>query len=563
MRLTRAATVFAALLVVSFVSRAHSQALRPNGFGTDALKPVEEGDETFRSRERESCRGIFRKLDGTCTNPFIKVWGSTGLPQYSYAILRSAREPTGKNLPSPRLISNIMCAQPGSILSRRRLSEFTTFVGQFIDHTIIATPENPSDNMPIEIPKDDAIFANFSKGVLSFHRSVRATLSGTSDMERPINSLPSAIDLASVYGPTETRLKAMRTFKDGLMLTSGDNMLPLNTLGLVNSPTKDDRFFLAGDHRANENPTLTSLHTIFVREHNLIARQLKERFPEYDDERLFQYAKIVNTAQFQKIVFEEYFPAMTGRSLPRYTGFKSWVNPTASDIFTGMAFRVGHTMVSNKISRRGPGNVKIPDIPSTTMFFRTAKILDQGIDVFLRGAMYERSQEIDIFIVDALRNFLFTNVPQEGGFDLIALNIQRSRDHALPSYNEIRRIFRLRPARLFRHITRNRAVQSALQTAYGSVDRIEGFVGLLSEDHVRGASMGRTMLRIWKKEFERYRDGDVFYFRNMQKYPKELLDKFPRLTDMLNERETMKGVILRNTNITAAECPGQVWKSQA
>lgn len=382
-------------------------------------------------------------------------------------------------------------------------------------------------------------------------------------MVRPINSLTSAVDLVSVYGPNKKRSDAIRAFKDGLLLTSGDNLLPLNTKGFPNAPTKGSSFFLAGDHRANENPPLTSLHTIFMREHNVIARQLKKVFPDHDDETLFQYAKLVNSAQFQKIVFEEYYPAMTGRSLPRYKGFKGHINPTASDVFTAMAFRVGHTMVSNKISRRGPGNVKLPDIPMTSMFFRTAKVLDQGLEVFLRGAIFERSQEVDVFVVDALRNFLFTNVPQEKGFDLVAFNIQRGRDHALPSYNTIRTMFRMRPVRSFRQISANRAIQSALQTAYGSVDRIDGFVGLLAEEHIRGASMGRTMFRMWRDEFTRFRDGDSFFFRNTEKYPKELLDKFPRLTEIMNERETMKGVILRNTKITGAELSGPIWLSKA
>jgi hypothetical protein len=37
--------------------------------------------------------------------------------------------------------------------------------------------------------------------------------------------------------------------------------------------------FVAGDHRANEHPFLSSLHTVFMREHNRIAKLLKEYLP--------------------------------------------------------------------------------------------------------------------------------------------------------------------------------------------------------------------------------------------------------------------------------------------
>ena len=37
--------------------------------------------------------------------------------------------------------------------------------------------------------------------------------------------------------------------------------------------------FMAGDMRVNEHPFLTSLHTVFLREHNRIAKLLKEYLP--------------------------------------------------------------------------------------------------------------------------------------------------------------------------------------------------------------------------------------------------------------------------------------------
>ena len=444
---------------------------------------------------RKRCARLrFRQLDGRCTTNRNRAWGAINEPQFSYRTWHSSATPTGTHLPSARLISNIVSSQSGDILSRRRLNQLTTFMGQFLDHCLIKTPSNRAEPLNIPIPRHDRIFANFSRGQLSMHRSRRMPVRnarGRIRAHRAINTLPSAVDLTAVYGTDERRLSAMRTGAGGMLRVqrsaSGD-LLPLNTGSFQNDPANAGPFFLAGESRSNENPALTSLHTLFVREHNTIARQLHAVFPGKDDDTLFQYARVVNIAQFQKVVFEEYYPAMTGRTL-RYRGYNENVNPTVSDIFGGAAFRVGHTMVGSSVPRRGPGNKKLAPIPASRMFFPPAAMLrSQGIDPFLRGMLYERSQEVDLSVSDTLRNLLFsTRLGHEHGFDLVALNIQRGRDHALPSYNGVRRMFGRRPAGSFHDISRSAAVRSALHSAYGSTSRVEAWVGLMAEPHVRGA----------------------------------------------------------------------------
>lgn len=72
-----------------------------------------------------------------------------------------------------------------------------------------------------------------------------------------------------------------------------------------------------------------------------------------------------------------------------------------------------------------------------------------------------------------LRDHLFetSNSP---GMDLIALNIQRGRDHGLPSYNEYRDLCRLGKARDFSDLApviHPRKI-SQLERIYGNVDDI-------------------------------------------------------------------------------------------
>ncbi|CAN8071578.1 unnamed protein product [Agarophyton chilense] len=635
-----------ALIVLSLllVTHIHAQAPRDNAIQqaqafAAKLAPVQPDSAVERSRVSNPCTSFFRTYNGVCTNPIFKVWGSTSRAQSSLLFHHSSKVPTGKFLPSARLISNMVCKQSTNIFNKRGLNELVVFFGQFIDHTFVATPAS-NEFMNIDIPKNDPIFFNFTGGKLQFRRSQRAKVDilgvygssqasvaaqipslvqqnaqllkktpgvsvqtvsnakkqsisvadvapaslvqlarqtlnvGTAPAlslaslgkkftpsfaaERPINSLSSALDLASVYGPDKARSRALRAFKDGKLKVSKGNFLPLNTLGLSNAPTAGADYFLAGDHRANEHPVLTALHTIFLREHNSICDELKRYFALSNDNLLFELARMINIAQFQKIVFEEYYPAMVGRSLKPYTGFKFYKNVAILDVFSTAAFRVGHTMVGNQVNRAATGNVLLPPLPLSKMFFRTAKQFS-NLASFIRGASVTKAQEIDVFVHDALRNFLFTGVPEEGfAFDLISLNLQRGRDHAIPTLNAIRTRLGLKRHLSFLDITKNLNVASSLSSAYGGdVNKVEAWIGMVAEDHVVGSSLGPTMVAVWTRQFENLRDGDRFYYLNNRFPP--FLRILPRVRRLFQRRSCLRDIIVRNTGVTYRELGSRVF----
>lgn len=72
---------------------------------------------------------------------------------------------------------------------------------------------------------------------------------------------------------------------------------------------------LAGDSRATEQPQLTVMHTIWVREHNRVASGLRALNPSWSDEILFQEARRIVIAELQHITYNEFIPALLSKLL--------------------------------------------------------------------------------------------------------------------------------------------------------------------------------------------------------------------------------------------------------
>jgi len=92
--------------------------------------------------------------------------------------------------------------------------------------------------------------------------------------------------------------------------------------------------FSAGDLRCNEQLELTVLHTVWMREHNRVARQLEQQRPDWSDETLYQEARRVVVAEMQHITYNEWLPIVLGMKYmmkhsmePTEQGFIDTYNP--------------------------------------------------------------------------------------------------------------------------------------------------------------------------------------------------------------------------------------------
>ncbi|MGI9177424.1 MAG: peroxidase family protein, partial [Pirellulales bacterium] len=453
----------------------------------------------------------FRSLDGTGNNALHPEWGSTDeqlLRRSTAAYGDGIASPSGADRPSARLVSNLLSQSPAAGLVNDR--DWTAFVyawGQFLDPdlglTDAATPREP---FPIAVPGGDPWFDPAGTGAMtiSMSRSAYAAATGTSvgSPRQQTNSITAFIDGSQIYGSDATRAAAVREFAGGRLRTSAGNLLPYNTAGLANANdahrVADTQLFLAGDVRANENPELLSLHTLFLREHNRIAAEVALRQPAFSDEQLYQHARRLVIAELQKITYDEFLPALLGQARPGpdglrdYGGYRADVNPGIATEFSTVAFRVGHSMLGEDIEfLNGDGAAIREPLLLRDAFFDPRPLADVGVDPIVKYLASSRAQEIDTRVVDDVRNFLF-GAPGQGGFDLAALNIQRGRDHGITDYNSVRAAYGLPRVTSFAQITSDPAVCQALRQANGSVDRIDPSVGGLAETHLTGSSLGAT-----------------------------------------------------------------------
>lgn len=144
-----------------------------------------------------------------------------------------------------------------------------------------------------------------------------------------LNGITHWLDASMVYGSSQAELDNLRTGQNGLLKSTlseeGKELLPLRPS--CSDPTcyyagslafKSLRNFhiykkfYIGDERAQENPQLATLHTLMMREHNRLARDLKTVNPQWDDETLFQEARRIVIAEIQHITYNEYLPALLG-----------------------------------------------------------------------------------------------------------------------------------------------------------------------------------------------------------------------------------------------------------
>jgi peroxidase len=228
-------------------------------------------------------------------------------------------------------------------------------------------------------------------------------------------------------------------------------------------------------------------------------------------------------------------------------------NPGVSNEFATAAFRFGHSLLGDDIGfLNNDGTDAQPEVSLAAAFFNPGLVKANGIDPLLKYLASDPSSEVDTKVVDNVRNLLLTSPGGSVTLDLASLNIQRGRDHGLADYNTVRAAFGLPRVTSFAQITRDPTMQAKLRQLYGSVDKIDLWVGALAEDHVPGGSVGPTIRAIVLDQFNRLRAGDHFWY-----------ERTFSGADLQTLRQThLADVIARNTRLTTVQANPFVFQAE-
>ncbi|CAL4111039.1 unnamed protein product, partial [Meganyctiphanes norvegica] len=346
------------------------------------------------------------------------------------------------------------------------------------------------------------------------------------------NQVTSYLDASNVYGSNDKEAQGLRAWAGGILKGSQPPskrhgaFLPREKCPMSNSIKPE--CFEAGDVRVNEQPALTSMHTLWLRVHNNIARKLAYINHSWDDEILYQETRRIVAALHQQITYREFLPIVLGPYFMREfqlnvrdqgydNSYDAGVDATITNVIATAAFRFGHTLIAEVFKGMGHnvtlrGNFDEPVVLNNPYTGPTALL--QGLSACpTRGS--------DAYLTPTLVNNLLSEKSDPVGFDLMSLNIQRGRDHGLPPYTEWRQPCGLPPVNSFEDLYKvmDREAAMVFNQTYKRVEDIDLFPAGLAENNVPGGLLGPTFSCLIAQQFQALKTGDRFFYEN-QNQPK-------------------------------------------
>jgi len=347
----------------------------------------------------------------------------------------------------------------------------------------------------------------------------------TDFFDRRKNTSNHEIDLCQIYGLREEITHLLRLKKDGKLKyqvidgeifppylfnveeTIADNWVfadrefenlhPRAVLGFVFNNVPEERLkrmFATGLEHGNSSIGYTLMNTIMLREHNRICDLLKEAYPAWDDERLFQTTRNIMVVLLIKVVLQDY--------VSHFTQFNFTLDPTPGMAERQRWYRTNWISLEFNLLYRWHSMVPeyyfVGDQHYTLDEFRnnTALVTHQyGIEAMISAASRQKAGRIGLYNTP---QFFFDPLPV--GADnrsVMERSVEMGRQAKLRSFNDYRQAFSMPRLRNFEELTANPELQQELKELYNNrIDDLEWQVGIFAEDHDEGFSLGRLMVRM-------------------------------------------------------------------
>ncbi|KAF8790333.1 uncharacterized protein LOC129959954 isoform X2 [Argiope bruennichi] len=499
----------------------------------------------------------YRAFSGYCNNVQNPTFGNANrrfvrflAPDYADSVSLPRQSSSGEYLPSAREVS--LSVHTDSDKPHTHVTFILAIFGEFVYHDLAHIAQSAGyqgsrikccgvekqqfhpECYPIRVPPTDPVFGRRNQNCMEYARSCTAPRIGcTLGPREQINQVTSFLDASVIYGSSVNEANKLRTFKGGELKTqktpAGRELLPADTEQSYCKGLGKSRCFLAGDIRVNENAGLIVMHTVWVREHNRLARALAALNPHWDDHQLFEEARRIVGAELQHITYKELLPAILGQDITdkydlqpqasgHYTGYDINLNAGVSNAVATSVFSFLFSMMPSHFELYSKEYKKVGSKPMSETYFQPSDMYDPNkLNEYLLGLVSQKAQNRDEFISKEMTNNIFTETNSGAGTDLVAFILQQGRDHGIPGYTHWRKFCRIDP--IINNFSDLRAVMASetiekLARIYKNVHDVDLFTGGLAETPLNGAVIGPTFACLLGRQFHYLRRGDRFWYEN-------------------------------------------------
>jgi hypothetical protein len=435
--------------------------------------------------------------------------------------------------PSPRLVSRRLMTRD-TFKPATTLNLFAAAWIQFMTHDWFNHGHNRTDD-PFLIDVDDS--DPWFQHPMQIRRTATDPSRTPSEAGKPpayANIVSHWWDASGIYGCDDETCAKVRSEKDGKLVVHHER-LPLDPETGISITGFNNNWWIG----------LGLLHTLFALEHNSICDRLKQEYRNWDDERLFETARLINAALMAKIHTVEWTPAILGHPALQIGMRANWWG-LASERVKKLVGRVSDSEVLSGIPGSPTDHNGVP-FSLTEEFvtvYRMHPLIPDDLEIrsMLRGDVLKQltfpevanrnaATVIDdkISVVDTLYSFgishpgaiILHNYPrflqdlvtQDGPrVDLAAVDIMRDRERGMPRYNQFRRLLHMRPFNSIDELTPNKQWAKELKEIYDNdIERVDTMAGMYAETPPKGFGFSDTAFRIFILMASRRLKSDRFF----------------------------------------------------
>jgi len=538
---------------------------------------------------------IFRREDGSCNNLEFPVLGMSETPfkrildpAYADGLDEPRKCKNGQELPSARAVTLRLHNHTEPFKpAENHASHICMIWGQFNNHDIsdmaltkIKISKNEyeilqcndadckggnEDCFPIEIPANEKSPSFSNKNCIPFTRAEGVSpllcKNDDTDTREQENMVTSYIDGSTLYGSNKMNNADVVDLEvednwayNGCLLKN--SIHPESNSSKAFLPEYDPKFCetkhcsITGDHRADMVSGLAAMHTLWLREHNRIAKELFDRNPQLKGRILYQLTRRLVIAEMQHITYNEYLPMIFGTPFEGteletdfFTGYDSSVGQIIPNVFSSAANRFGHSMVPSRHWRLTDdfSGLSKPFLFANDTWWRPELLYEGSKPInILNGMLLQEAYKVDRHISDKLTENLFIEYKEKEGLplsgDLASRNIQRGRDTGTQGYTAWRKECGLSVPKDFTELAELLGdTEGSFAALYGhcSVEDVDLFSAGLFEkpDQKTGGLLGPTFRCLVGKVFKDLKRGDRFWYENDGPFgfTKEQLDEIRKV----------------------------------